>query len=327
MLRAMQRMMCMGAILVVAACGGAPHVESPTASNAPPVASAPQERASSDPGVSQPLEEGAPSVPDAPSCDARLDALDWARQAVVAAAQSCRFSVDCAMVMAAPECAPGCPSSVHVRERGTVTEHLASVDAEQCEAIQAAGCERGSPECAEKPVAVCRAGRCVIANGDPELDDISVPEANRAGLPEPPSRPDVGDAEERAARLLSAIVHNDPSLAADFFFPQEAFRKVKAIPNPDRYWRKLFARYQVDIHALHEALGADESVQIEFERLEIVRRGGFVRRREEGNALPYWAARHNWLHFTRNGNPDKLEVRVLISWGERWYITHLSEFR
>ncbi|MEZ4256499.1 MAG: hypothetical protein R3A78_12450 [Polyangiales bacterium] len=152
----------------------------------------------------------------------------------------------------------------------------------------------------------------------------AIPEENARDRIEPAARPDGAGAQEDGRRLFEAIVRDDPSLAATFFFPRDAFAHVKAIPDPDRYWQRLFARYEKDIHTLHAAL--PEGTTPAFERLEVVRRGGWVNVGDEGNALPYWAARHNVLHYTVNGKPQTLEVRVLITWGNRWYVTHLSEF-
>jgi hypothetical protein len=237
----------------------------------------------------------------------------------------CAFSIDCGFVSGPEGCATACPSPVHLSKREEVRELLAGLYSEHCPEIAERSCRVDVPSCDSSLKAICRAGRCVAA-ADAELDEAIVPPENQAGVDEPPPRPQAGDAQERAERLFSAIVRDDPSIAADFFFPQEAFRKVKAIPNPDRYWHRLFSRYARDIHELHARFDRFDPDTLHFDHLEIVRRGGFMRRGEEGNALPYWAARHNWLHFSRGGVPDKFEVRVLITWGNRWYITHLSEF-
>lgn len=135
-------------------------------------------------------------------------------------------------------------------------------------------------------------------------------------------RPSQDDAQEGARRLLGAIAQDDPSLAEAFFFPRDAFRKVKAIASPDRYWDKLHARFVRDIHALHASLPANA----ELVRLALGTRGGWVAPGEEGNKLGYWAARHAWLHYRVGAVEHKLEVRVLISWQQHWYVIHLNEF-
>lgn len=140
----------------------------------------------------------------------------------------------------------------------------------------------------------------------------------------PLPRPSAASAQQPASLLFQAIVQDDPALVETFFFPRDAFVQLKAIQRPELYWDKLHKRFQADIHALHRA--TPELARASFVRLELTARGGYVRPGEEGNKLPYWAARHAWLHYRADGQPRKLEVRVLISWHDRWYVIHLSEF-
>ncbi|HEX5661221.1 MAG TPA: hypothetical protein VFX59_28715 [Polyangiales bacterium] len=142
-----------------------------------------------------------------------------------------------------------------------------------------------------------------------------------AGAQEP--RPSADGAQDGARSLLAAIVKDDPALADAFFFPRDAFTLLKAIAKPERYWEKLHKRFYEDVHALHRTVPANA----EFVRLELSARGGWVKPGEEGNKLPYWAARHAWLHYRVGAAQQKLEVRVLISWQQRWYVIHLNEFR
>jgi hypothetical protein len=124
--------------------------------------------------------------------------------------------------------------------------------------------------------------------------------------------------------LFDAIARDKPELAAECFFPRAAFLLVKDMPDPGRYYDRLRRRFDADIHALHASLPAIE--QAHFERFELAQRGGLVARGEEGNRLPYWAARHSWLYFRSAGELQRLEVRVLISWEGHWYVIHLNEF-
>jgi hypothetical protein len=140
----------------------------------------------------------------------------------------------------------------------------------------------------------------------------------------PAARPPLGDFEPRARALFDAIVHDDPARAAESFFPRDAFLQVKAMQNPGRYFDRLRARFDQDIHALHRELG--DLSQARFERFELARRGGWVAPGEEGNLLPYWASRHSFLHYRVGDALKRFEVRVVITWQERWYVIHLSEF-
>ena len=133
------------------------------------------------------------------------------------------------------------------------------------------------------------------------------------------SRPPVDDRVQLLGRtLFEAVVRDDPRLAEQCFFPREPFLQVKAIPDPGRYWDRLHARFARDVHALHAGTPGIAG---------LAQRGGLVKPGEEGNRLAYWASRHSWLHFRVGAQAKRFEVRVLISWQDRWYVIHLSEFK
>jgi hypothetical protein len=141
---------------------------------------------------------------------------------------------------------------------------------------------------------------------------------------EPPPRPPLGDFEARARLLFEAIVQDAPERAREVFFPRDAFLQVKAMQNPGRYYDRLRARFEQDVHALHRSL--PELSRAQYERFELAQRGGWVTPGEEGNHLPYWASRHSFLYYRVGQELRRIEVRVLITWQERWYLIHLSEF-
>ena len=152
-----------------------------------------------------------------------------------------------------------------------------------------------------------------------------IPPHNRPDQAQPPPRPPASDAEAKARTLFEAIVRDDPKHAASVFFPREAFLLVKDMKDPGRYYDRLQRRFERDVHSLHTRLADPATAR--FERFELATRGGFVRVREEGNRLPYWASRHSLLHYSAGGKPQRFEVRVLITWDDRWYVIHLNEFR
>jgi hypothetical protein len=140
-----------------------------------------------------------------------------------------------------------------------------------------------------------------------------------------PVRPAPGDLDTRARLLFEAIQRDEPDLATPVFFPRAAFIRVKAMQKPERYYDRLYARFQTDIHALHRALPG--LARAMFTGLRLSPRGGFMKVGTEGNRLPYWASRHAALTYTLDGANKELEVRVLITWDDRWYVIHLSEFQ
>jgi hypothetical protein len=152
-----------------------------------------------------------------------------------------------------------------------------------------------------------------------------VPVHNRADQKTAPPRPPVGDFEPRVRTLWEAIVRDDPKGAERAFFPRDAFLLVKGIADPARYYDELRKRFDRDIHALHQGTAAlDRAI---FDHFELARRGGFVPVGQEANRLPYWASRHSFIHYRVGRELRRIEVRVLITWDDRWYVIHLSEFK
>lgn len=150
---------------------------------------------------------------------------------------------------------------------------------------------------------------------------VVVPPENDARLTQPIPRPPPGDLEARAARLFDAIVHDTPDRALDLFFPRGPFLVLKGIDDPGHYHGVLVRHYVRDIHALHAELPQLERAR--FAGLELSRRATWQTVRSEANALPYWAVRHSLLRYTVDGEERSFEVKALIHWGQRWYITHL----
>ena len=153
---------------------------------------------------------------------------------------------------------------------------------------------------------------------------LVLPAASSAHGDAAAARPADGDVHAKVQRLWDAIVHDDPARATDVFFPREPFLQIKAMQHPERYYERLRARFESDIHALHAR--TPELARARFERFELARRGGYVKPGEEGNRLAYWASRHSTLFYRVGRELRSLEVRVLIAWNDAWYVIHLNEF-
>ena len=152
-----------------------------------------------------------------------------------------------------------------------------------------------------------------------------VPDHNRADRKSAPVRPPEGDLPDKIRKLWDAIVRDEPGMAAEAFFPRDAFLLVKAMADPGRYYDKLRKRFDQDIHDLHHQTGdLDKAV---FDRFDLARRGGFIQVNQEGNRLPYWASRHSFIYYRVGQKLNRIEIRVLITWKDRWYVIHLNEFK
>jgi hypothetical protein len=165
---------------------------------------------------------------------------------------------------------------------------------------------------------------CALLTLPAATQPTPIPPHNRADLKEPPARPPAATAEAAARLVFQAILDDKPEAAAPAFFPRPAFLLVKDIPDPGRYYDQLYKRFVADVHALHARLPGLAGAR--FERFELATRGAFMRVREEGNRLPYWASRHSHLYYRSGDKLESFEVRVLITWDDRWYVIHLSEF-
>ncbi len=315
-------------LLLLFACGdrrtpSIPDDASPTTS----VDARPRAEAAPTPDARSVAPDARSAVQAELTCEDRMRQATTALQSAIAERQSCQWDHECVMLPQQTRCLTQCPTAVAASEVVAARAAVAEVDRTACEGVEEAGCHPLQGSCAES-TAYCRDGRCLVrpASEDaPERPATVIPEQNtRARDNDPPPRPPAGDAEERARRLFDAIVQDDADRAADFYMPREAFLELKGIADPGGYWDRLFPRYLRDIHALHEAL--PDLDRAEFIRFELVRRGGWVGLRDEGNRLPYHVSRHSWIHYRVGDEERRLEVRVLITWGDRWYLSHLCEF-
>jgi len=144
------------------------------------------------------------------------------------------------------------------------------------------------------------------------------PQNSKKGEP-----PGVASFEEGARNLLEAFEKNDPAVASGFFFPAYAFDLVKDLPVPGRYHRKLVRWYEEDIGTARKrfARGTWELEKVELGRCRWKEPG------TEGNKVAYWSCRGNFATARQGDRTRRFEIRVLINWGDRWYVTHLGPIR
>lgn len=150
----------------------------------------------------------------------------------------------------------------------------------------------------------------------------AVPAHNSLSLDAPPLVPAEGSATERAALLVEAIRTNDPTVALTFFFDRDAFGEVKAIKDPDKYFQRLLKVYNDDLLAMRAGLSDPDHV--EFVKFELGRQRRWVERGKEANDLPYYAVYKSRITVRDAGREKILNVRVMITWDDQWFVTHLT---
>lgn len=136
---------------------------------------------------------------------------------------------------------------------------------------------------------------------------------------------DEPELQARAKALFEAIVRDDPASAEPLWFPREPFLVLKDIKDPGKYWDQLHRTYAKDVHALHEKRSSWDGAR--FVRFELGSTPKWVAPGEEGNSIGYFRSFRGKLVFAQNGKEEDLEVRVMITWQGRWFITHLSKFK
>jgi len=154
----------------------------------------------------------------------------------------------------------------------------------------------------------------------PPPKDADYDPANKA---KPPT--DSEELQARARGLFDAIVQNNAALGEDLWFPKEPFLILKDIKEPGKYWDQLHRAYAHDIEKLHKKRKSWEGA--EFEKFEPGSAPKWVKPGEEGNKIGYFRTVKGNLVYKADGKSHKMEVRVIISWQKRWYITHLSKFK
>ena len=175
-----------------------------------------------------------------------------------------------------------------------------------------------APTATEAPSATATAAE--DAGAPPAPKEADYDPANKA---KPPL-----DSEELQARgraLFDAVVQNNPALGEDLWFPREPFLILKDIKDPGKYWDQLHRAYAKDVEKLHKKRKSWEGT--EFVKLELGSPPKWVKPGDEGNKIGYFRTVKGNLVYKAEGKPHKLEVRVMISWQKRWYITHLGKFK
>lgn len=129
-----------------------------------------------------------------------------------------------------------------------------------------------------------------------------------------------------ARALFRAVREDKPDVAKDFFFPREPFLPLKDIKQPGKYWDQLFRVYEKDIHELHNKRSKDWE-DAEFVSFELGSTPTWVKPGEEANKIGYYRTFNGKLRYKARGKERVLEVKTIISWNHRWFITHLLPFK
>jgi hypothetical protein len=124
------------------------------------------------------------------------------------------------------------------------------------------------------------------------------------------------------ADLWLAVTTGNPRFGRPAFFPEAAYRQVKAIPYPDSDWQyRLWYDFTLDVRAAHRLTGRDARL------VRIVVPASYELWVPPGacyNSIGYWHAPGARIVYREHGQERSFGIASLISWRGVWYVVHLG---
>ena len=154
----------------------------------------------------------------------------------------------------------------------------------------------------------------------------ALPVAPGAGaLPQTQAFPHTNSAAFRNAMtdLWRAVTAGNPRLARPAFFPEAAYRQLKAIPYPDSDWQyRLWYDFALDVGAAHDLVArGDRLVRVIVPESE----AAWVYPGACYNTIGYWHVGGARVVYTEHGQQRSFGIASLISWRGVWYVVHFGE--
>jgi hypothetical protein len=151
-----------------------------------------------------------------------------------------------------------------------------------------------------------------------------VPDPGR--LPQTDARPTVGRRFDRRMHVVwQAIVRGSPDLARPVFFPESAYRQVKAIWNPDGDFRtRIWAIFRRDLVLYHRGLGGHPTMARLVSVDAAPGAAGWVPAGLCENGVGYWHLPGTRLVYITGRTRASFGIWSMISWRGVWYVIHLG---
>jgi hypothetical protein len=154
----------------------------------------------------------------------------------------------------------------------------------------------------------------------------SAPKRDPGTLPQTATRPATRAAfDAQMHTLWAAIVAGSPRLGRQVYFPEAAYRQLKAIPDPTSdYIYRLRAFFDLDLAAYRAHVGPTPTrarlVAIEADPAF----AAWIPAGACENAVGYWHLPGTRLVYAVAGSRYSFRVSSLISWRGVWYVIHLG---
>jgi hypothetical protein len=154
----------------------------------------------------------------------------------------------------------------------------------------------------------------------------SVPVAPAAGaLPQTRAFPSTSSAAFRHAMtdLWLAVTTGQPRFGLPAFFPEAAYKQLKAIPYPGPDWQdRLWYDFTLDVGAAHGLVARGARlvrVIVPASEAAWIYPGGCY------NTIGYWHVGGARVVYTEHGQERSFGIASLISWRGVWYVVHFGE--
>ena len=125
--------------------------------------------------------------------------------------------------------------------------------------------------------------------------------------------------------LWLAVRTGKPSLAKGSFFPEPAYKQVKAIADPAADWRtRLWADFAVDVAAAHRLLGRHPARARLIKVIVPESGAAWIGPGVCYNRVGYWHVANPRVVYRLHGQERSFGIASLISWRGVWYVVHFG---
>jgi len=126
--------------------------------------------------------------------------------------------------------------------------------------------------------------------------------------------------------LWMAVSTGRPSLARPAFFPEAAYKQVKAIYNPAADWRsRLWLEFKLDVRAAHRLLGRGAGAPAKLVRVIVPSaQAAWITPGVCYNRVGYWHVAGPRVVYKLHGQVRSFGIASLISWRGVWYVVHFG---
>src|SRR5215472_15008156 len=122
--------------------------------------------------------------------------------------------------------------------------------------------------------------------------------------------------------LWLAVTTGKAKYALPAFFPEAAYKQVKAIPYPDSDWQyRLWYDFTLDVAAVHPLLGKNAKL---VKVIVLDEYAAWIPPGACYKSIGYWHMPGSRVVYRQNGQVRSFGIASMISWRGDWYVIHFG---